>query len=296
MPSDEPLLGLCGARVRTGDGYCQKHPINGTGRCRLHGGAGGAPKGNQNAVGNAGGGAPEGNLNALRNGLHVDPLTFYLTLWEEDRQYVQRTFWERVDRTDWRPQDIRLERLALSQITFAKEITASADTLRRGLVIEVETGETSDGEPITAHRMNSNVSRQLRFSARHREVHTDLGLYATGDSTYFTAPQVIERPLSADRSLETIIADAVDNEALDEFGQVRDSYTIENEYASASDDRSFTQRLIPFLDWLADLPETDIALPADLSTFTVWRAIHAVRTDSGSPETVVSALRDETEA
>jgi hypothetical protein len=50
MASNEPLPDLCGARVRTSEGYCQKYPINGTGRCRLHGGAGGAPEGNQNAV------------------------------------------------------------------------------------------------------------------------------------------------------------------------------------------------------------------------------------------------------
>ena len=292
MASDEPLPGLCGARVRSGDGYCQKFPINGTGRCRLHGGAGGAPKGNQNAVGNTGGGAPEGNLNALRNGLHADPLTFYQTLWDEDQRYAQRMFWEQVERTDWRPNDIRLERLALSQITFGKEVTASADTLRRGLMIEVEIGETPDGEPITTHRANSNMSRQLRFSRRHREVCTDLGLYATGDSTYFTVPRVIERPLSADRSLEAILADAVEHEALDEFGRVRDGYTVKGE----SDDRSYNQRLVPFLKWLADQPDTDVALPPALSAFTVWRAIDTVKSTSGPPETVVSALRDEMRA
>lgn len=291
MASDEPLPGLCGARVRSDDGYCQKHPINGTGRCRLHGGAGGAPKGNQNAVGNAGGGAPEGNLNALRDGLHVDPLTFYQCLWDEDRRYAQRMFWERVERTDWRPEDVRLERLALAQMTFGKQVMASNDTLRRGLMIEVEIGETPDGEPITAHRVNSNMSRQLRFSSRHREVQTDLGLYATGDSTYFIAPRVIERPLSADRSLETILADAVEHEALDEFGRVR-TYAGENGLSSASDERSFIQRLVPFLEWLADQPEMDPVLPPDMDQFTVWQAVESVKAGSESPETVVSALRD----
>ena len=142
MPSDDPLPGLCGAQVRTGDGYCQKFPINGTGRCRLHGGAGGAPKGNQNAIGNLGGGAPEGNLNALRHGIHVDPLTFYETLKESARSFVLRAFWDRVERTDWCPDDVRLERLALATITFGKALAAEhdVDDPERGpfMFVEVE--------------------------------------------------------------------------------------------------------------------------------------------------------------
>ena len=88
MPSDEPLPRLCGARVRTSDGYCQKHPINETGRCRLHGGAGGAPRGNRNAAGNAGGGAPALNRNAWKHGAFADIEKIDARLEGSAREYV----------------------------------------------------------------------------------------------------------------------------------------------------------------------------------------------------------------
>lgn len=39
MPTPEPVEGRCGARLRQNRGYCNRAPINGTKRCRLHGGA-----------------------------------------------------------------------------------------------------------------------------------------------------------------------------------------------------------------------------------------------------------------
>ena len=72
MPSNEPFPGLCVARVRSGDGYCQRFPINGTGRCRLHGGAAGAPERSRNSFGNTGGGAPESNQNSWKHGAFAD--------------------------------------------------------------------------------------------------------------------------------------------------------------------------------------------------------------------------------
>lgn len=39
MPTPEPVEGRCGARLRQNRGFCNRLPINGTKRCRLHGGA-----------------------------------------------------------------------------------------------------------------------------------------------------------------------------------------------------------------------------------------------------------------
>jgi hypothetical protein len=286
MPSEDPLPGLCGARVRSGEGYCQKIPINNTGRCRLHGGAGGAPKGNQNAVGNAGGGAPEGNLNALHNGLHVDPLTFYETFRESGREYFDRMVWDEASRTDWRPDDIRLERLALSQVTFSKEIAASNDTLRRGFVIDREI-DLPDGESVTVHRLNSNVTRNLRFSGRHREVQHDLELLPVS-AAYCASPRAIERPLPVDCSVHDLLEAAVANETLDEFGRLR-SHRVPDGTAG-TDDRGYPRRLVSFFEWLAEQPDLDVTISSDLTVFDVRRAIHRVKSTSGSPATIAAAL------
>lgn len=57
-------------------GYCNRTSGWGTesdqGRCRTHGGDGGAPEGNKNAEGNDGGAAPEGNENALTHGAYAE--------------------------------------------------------------------------------------------------------------------------------------------------------------------------------------------------------------------------------
>ena len=51
MRNTAPMLAAlrCGARTRRG-GSCNAPALSGASRCRMHGGGGGAPPGNQNAV------------------------------------------------------------------------------------------------------------------------------------------------------------------------------------------------------------------------------------------------------
>lgn len=75
MPSDEPLDDRCGAECRSGSGYCTQYPVNGSDRCRMHGGTNDGPsEGNDNAVGH---GAPENNGNSETHGLRSNPGPYY---------------------------------------------------------------------------------------------------------------------------------------------------------------------------------------------------------------------------
>ena len=68
-PDGDSMPGCCNAKTQD-DGRCWNLPINGTGRCRFHGGASTGPRdpskleGNDHAAGNSGSGAPELNMNA----------------------------------------------------------------------------------------------------------------------------------------------------------------------------------------------------------------------------------------
>lgn len=69
MTSEEPIEGRCNAQTRDGD-YCANYPVNGSERCRMHGGTnpGGAREG---------AGAPPDNTNRTDHGAYTDHHNLY---------------------------------------------------------------------------------------------------------------------------------------------------------------------------------------------------------------------------
>lgn len=93
MVSEEKTEGRCNAMAGEDNwGYCESYPTKDddgeiiNGRCRMHGGTpdSGAPKGNQNGLGNSGGGAPKGNTNATSHGLLTSVNTFYSNVMSDE--------------------------------------------------------------------------------------------------------------------------------------------------------------------------------------------------------------------
>jgi len=63
----------CGAKCRDGT-ECQNYPVEGSDRCRMHGGTSGAPEDNQNA---------------RKHGMFSDRDKLYMSLDEEDKSHVE---------------------------------------------------------------------------------------------------------------------------------------------------------------------------------------------------------------
>ena len=191
MPSNEPVPGRRGARVKSGDGYCQKVPINGTGRCRLHGGAGGAPKGNRNAVGNAGGGAPALNQNSWKHGAFADIEKIDARLEGSAREYVDTLAESLLERAaETVPEMAAGHRRALAReaaLLMYQTMLANADLIAsenggRGFAWDRErTIETSDGETVTYTEtvVNPAWRQTIRLTARQDRIWDELQLWPT---------------------------------------------------------------------------------------------------------------------
>ena len=189
MPRNEPLPGRCSAHMKQDDGYCQKSPINGTGRCRLHGGAGGAPEGNRNSVGNAGGGAPALNRNSWKHGAFADIEKINARLEGDAREYVEKltesTLNRAAETVPEMPVDRRQELAREAALLMYQQWVADGDLVvsengGRGLTWERErTIESADGETVTYTESVANpVWRQsIRLADRHDRIWDELNLW-----------------------------------------------------------------------------------------------------------------------
>lgn len=191
MPSNDPLSGRCGARVRSRDGYCLNAPINGTGRCRLHGGAGGAPKGNRNAVGNSGGGAPELNRNAWKHGGFADTQKLDARLAGDAREHVDTLAESMVERAAETAPEIpaarRRELAREAALLMYQEMLANGDLFAaedgsggRGIGWDRErTIERADGETVTVTEpvVNPAFMQTVRLMQRHDRIWDELNLW-----------------------------------------------------------------------------------------------------------------------
>jgi hypothetical protein len=183
----ERSYGCCNAKTRNG-GHCWKLPVNGTGRCRLHGGASTGPKDtsyledNDHAVGNDGG-APPLNRNAEIHGAFTDLEKLEARLDEEGQADLADRMADLCEHSrDARPElgEKRRKRLAKEYVLLQhKWIRATADTFERGVGLTREkTFETPDGE-VTAEvaSLNPTVTEGLRLSGRKRRIGNVLGLW-----------------------------------------------------------------------------------------------------------------------
>ena len=189
-PDDDSIPGCCNAKTRNG-GRCGKLPINGTGRCRLHGGASTGPRdpskleGNDHAAGNPGGGAPELNMNAWIHGAFSDLDKLDQRLRGEAREKVDehRECVCVLERSrDARPSLSEDRRKALAReyaLSFYQWRLAAADTVKRGFgITHEETLETPDGEvTVERKRINPTVMQGSRLSRRQLRIGEVLGMF-----------------------------------------------------------------------------------------------------------------------
>lgn len=177
----------CGAKTRA-DGRCQRAPINGTGRCRLHGGASTGPKdtshlhGNDHAVGNDGG-PPLLNRNAEIHGAFGDLDKLDQRLAGDAREFVDKHRESALETSrDARPSldENRRERLAREYaLLFYQWHQATADSFERGFGVPREKSfQTPDGE-VTAEvmGMNPTVVRGSQIGRRQHKIGNVLGLW-----------------------------------------------------------------------------------------------------------------------
>lgn len=128
MPSDEPLDDRCAARCRDG-GYCTQWPIQGSNRCKMHGGL--TPTKDENPDV----GPPEGSANARTHGLHMKRDGYTERQDEQDQEWIYELTESLVDM--WRarhgdkpPAAIRnrLENIAIDmhRVAWANDYFADA--------------------------------------------------------------------------------------------------------------------------------------------------------------------------
>lgn len=179
--------GCCNAKTRSG-GHCWKLPVNGTGRCRLHGGASTGPhdtshlEDNDHAVGNDGG-APLLNRNAEIHGAFGDLDKLDQRLGGDALDYVDQLETSTLKASrEARPSlgEDRRERLAREYALLHYQWhQASADTFDRGMGLRrEETYDTPDGEvTVTRYVANPTLGRGLQLSGRLRRIGNVLGLW-----------------------------------------------------------------------------------------------------------------------
>lgn len=168
----------------------------------------GAPKGNQNAVGNAGGGAPKGNQNAVRHGLYAADRNpcglyrYYQKSEPERAESIRRWFWSYLDATPRerprrsitsggdpptnvpdapRPVDpARLRaadrRLFVACVRQAAVAAATTSQAADGLTVTV-TRSTPDGRKYTVERENPVNRVKSRLRAATLRVLAERGVF-----------------------------------------------------------------------------------------------------------------------
>ena len=130
----------CEAKAkRTGEpcqlpaGWGTDHP--GEGRCKYHGGSGGAPKGNKNAIGNNGG-APKGNKNARTHGA-------YETIIKDRLDNDEREVFEKISNKNDLKQELKILRFKLLRLLDPVEKEQVVGTETGAEVVSLEVDEVT---------------------------------------------------------------------------------------------------------------------------------------------------------
>jgi hypothetical protein len=174
----------CGALTDSGT-ECQRRTDGGP--CFIHSDGGppsshGAPPGNDNAVGNSGGGAPEGNFNA---GIHAgfsDWRKHYERLTPDAKAWVDEHAESLITRSKADLTDSEIEAKAREAGTLAHMWRcATADSLKRGWVLESDETHEPTGKSYSVRRLNPALRADLAISRRIRALARELQVYHTPD-------------------------------------------------------------------------------------------------------------------
>lgn len=139
MPSEEPLPDRCGAKCRgEREGqYCTQYPVNGSERCRMHGGH--SPGGD---------GAPEGNGRAITHGTTADPVNLYQHIEEHEREWIDRITEAYVEHLGFSEGDPRITKVRRAVINEFQAWRGDAHILEEGISEDMTVGVTDQGEPV----------------------------------------------------------------------------------------------------------------------------------------------------
>jgi hypothetical protein len=154
MTSETPTDGRCNAETRDG-GHCEAYPVEGSERCRQHGGQSTGP-------------APEsmaGNQNARSHGLHADPANVLDDLAERDSDgynWVMRkydSYLRSAPFEDGTAKADQLKQVAVQEYTIWK---ATGFQLKGGVVRRTDDGIAESPVNLPLDRMQRTVTRRLK--------------------------------------------------------------------------------------------------------------------------------------
>lgn len=131
----------------------------------------GAPRENENAVGNSGGGAPELNFNAGTHGGFSDWKRHYERLAEDDKRRVDERTAGYIDCSRANLPDMVIEGTARELATLSDMwYGTTLNTLDRGPVIEHEKMYDLTEQTYTVYRLNPAFRAEIANSAREFEL------------------------------------------------------------------------------------------------------------------------------
>lgn len=177
----------CGYPIDTGP--CQRSVHDEDARCFMHDETGtppghGAPRGNQNAVGNAGGGAPYGNTNARKYGAWSDPLKEYSRLDEPAHRHISELVRDAIERSkaDLSDEEVRIKakRLAMLTMMYGWGWAYADDDDGDGLVVLRE-HELEDGGRVVTPILNPAIEGDFRNESKAYKLWEELRLFPTQD-------------------------------------------------------------------------------------------------------------------
>ena len=138
---------------------------------------GGAPKGNNNAVGNDGG-APEGNANAMTHGVTANPANLYRHLDDEEAEWIDRLTGAYVEQLGFENDDPRIERVKRACIHIYQSWQGEDRILADGLSEKNHIGVDERGEPVVAGQDGHHLHRfTFKRDQEARAILKDLGAF-----------------------------------------------------------------------------------------------------------------------
>lgn len=172
-------------RTSVHKGYCEKYPMRDAehGRCYTH----------------QGGGAPEGNGNAIKHGMYAQRTTFYQSLDEEDKQFIEALVDSWIQNAPFDRDNVamvnELYRCGIDQLRAWSGIDEMVeDGSYAGLVKEQE---VFDGEEV--HEIEEEHPANLPYSRLDNDIRSklkDIGVYDSPEAQQADATESLAKKLS----------------------------------------------------------------------------------------------------
>jgi hypothetical protein len=153
----------CGAKKRNGE-PCPSWPVQGSSRCRMHGGVSTGP--------------PKGSANNFAHGATAEPLNLVENdlLDEADVEWIYALRDAYLEEAPFGPDSPKVERLTRTCVMIFQEWAGERHVLEEGLAVEDVVGVTDKGEPIISTREHYLSQRIDRLNDKVRHNLRELGL------------------------------------------------------------------------------------------------------------------------